>query len=54
MKRTQSNHIKFLISEFESRNEDTREYFQDYVKEVNPKIKVNEKIKPYHVQQIKV
>lgn len=49
MRRTQSNHIKFLLNEFEDETEDTENnYFDVYVKKVNHRIKVNEIIKPYH------
>lgn len=46
MRRTQSNHIKFLLNEFENENEDNQD--MGYIKAVNPRIKVNETIKPYH------
>lgn len=48
MKRTQSNHIKFLLNEFENEPEDSWEV--DYIKPVNLRMKVNQVIKPYHIK----
>jgi hypothetical protein len=49
MKRTKSNHINFLLSQFENESEDTtKNFFDGYIKQVNPRIKVNEIVKPYH------
>ena len=48
MRRTQSKHIKYLLNEFEKETEDNQEV--DYIKTVNPRMKINRVVKPYHLK----
>ncbi len=58
MKRTKSNHIKYLLASFDEDLEETVGYVPqtqtvtDYIKQCNPRMVINHKEKPYHFKTI--